>query len=413
MCSDITHLTPSESLVIEAQGLGKCYGIYDKPTDRLKQLLWGRWRKFSREFWSLRGVDLAIRKGEVVGIVGRNGAGKSTLLQMICGTMPPSEGVLKVHGRVAALLELGAGFNPEFTGIENVFTNGALLGLTHQQIQEKLPDILSFADIGEFVHQPVKTYSSGMFVRLAFAVATSVDPDILIIDEALSVGDGAFARKSFERIMKLKESGATILFCSHSMYQVEALCSRAIWLDSGVVRLAGSAAEVTQAYNASLGLPDGADQGERSLQLPVVASGTGRILSVTALCDGQHGRFVNVKSGLSDLTFQVEFAIDPSLPIPGLAFGFADGMGQTVASAVSVHDGAQLFVDATGRGSASATFRKIPLLKGEYSVTVFLVTEDALNAYDQREDCLRFKVAQDSLEQGLVSLKHDWHCEND
>ena len=409
MCSDITHLMPSESLVIEAQGLGKCYGIYDKPTDRLKQLLWGRWRNFSREFWSLRGVDLAIRKGEVVGIVGRNGAGKSTLLQMICGTMPPSEGVLKVHGRVAALLELGAGFNPEFTGIENVFTNGALLGLTRKEIQEKLPDILSFADIGEFVHQPVKTYSSGMFVRLAFSVATSVDPDILIIDEALSVGDGAFARKSFERIMKLKESGATILFCSHSMYQVEALCSRAIWLDSGVVRLAGSAAAVTQAYNASLGLSSGADQGERSLQLPVAASGAGRILSATALCDGQHGRSVHVKSGLSDLTIQVEFAVDPSLPIPGVAFGFADGTGQTVASAVSVHDGVQLFVDATGRGSASATFRKIPLLKGEYSVTVFLVTEDALTAYDQRENCLRFKVAQDSLEQGLVSLKHDWH----
>lgn len=398
-------------LAIEATGLGKCYGLYEKPTDRLKQLLWGRWRSYSRDFWSLKGVDLHIGHGEVVGLVGRNGAGKSTLLQMICGTLPPSEGVLKVNGRVAALLELGAGFNPEFTGIENVFMNGALMGLSRQLVQERLPEILSFADIGDFAHQAVKTYSSGMFMRLAFAVATSVEPDILVIDEALSVGDGAFARKSFERIMKLKDAGKTILFCSHSMYQIEALCSRAIWLERGAMRMVGSASEVAHAYNASLGLPDDADQGERALRLPSAPQGTGHIVKATAICEGQQGAWVQVRSGQSDLTLRVEFAIDPALPAPGLAFGFADGLGQTVASVTSVHDGVKLHVDASGRGAAHVTFRKIPLLKGEYSVTVFLSTEDALHAYDQVEHCLRFKVSQDSPEQGLVSLAHDWQTQ--
>src|SRR4051794_9038362 len=210
----------ASEFAIEAHQLGKCYSLYQRPADRLKQLLWGRWRRYYREFWALQGIDLAIRPGEVIGVVGRNGAGKSTLLQMVCGTLPPTSGELHVRGRVAALLELGAGFSPDFTGIENIYINAAILGLKRHEVDERLADILAFADIGDFVHQPVKTYSTGMFMRLAFAVATAVEPDILVIDEALSVGDGAFARKSFERIMKLREAGKTILFCSHSMYQV-------------------------------------------------------------------------------------------------------------------------------------------------------------------------------------------------
>jgi len=229
----------SSELAIEAVGLGKCYALYDRQSDRLRQLLWGSRRRYFREHWALRDVDLAVPAGEVVGIVGRNGAGKSTLLQMVCGTLAPSAGRLRVNGRVAALLELGAGFSPEFTGRENVYMNAAILGLNRAQVEQRLDDILAFADIGAFVDQPVKTYSSGMFMRLAFSVATSVSPDVLVIDEALSVGDGAFARKSFDRIMQLKEQGKTILFCSHSMYQIEALCSRALWIDHGSVRLLG------------------------------------------------------------------------------------------------------------------------------------------------------------------------------
>ena len=214
------------SLAIEARGLSKRFSLFEKPSDRLKQLLFGRYKQFSSDFWALQDINFDIRRGEVVGLVGRNGAGKSTLLQMVCGTLSPTSGTLAVRGRVAALLELGAGFSPDFTGLENVYMNAAILGLSRNQVDERLDAILAFADIGRFINQPVKTYSSGMFVRLAFAVATSVEPDILVIDEALSVGDGAFARKSFDRIMELKEGGATILFCSHSMYHIQALCSR-------------------------------------------------------------------------------------------------------------------------------------------------------------------------------------------
>ena len=236
----------SSELAIHAHNLGKFYSLYKQPGDRLKQLLWGRWRNKSnpyfRDFWALENVNFSIKSGEVVGIVGRNGAGKSTLLQMVCGTLAPSTGDLEVKGRVAALLELGAGFSPDFTGLENIRMNAAILGLSQTQVEDRLEDILAFADIGEFIRQPVKTYSTGMYMRLAFAVATSVEPDILVIDEALSVGDGAFARKSFDRIMSMKAAGKTILFCSHSMYQVEALCSRAMWIEAGTLRMMGSAA---------------------------------------------------------------------------------------------------------------------------------------------------------------------------
>ncbi|MFY7940325.1 MAG: ABC transporter ATP-binding protein, partial [Burkholderiaceae bacterium] len=235
--------------------------------------------------------------------------GKSTLLQMVCGTLAPSVGTLAVRGRVAALLELGAGFNPDFTGLENVFMNGAILGLKKAQVQEKLAEILAFADIGEFIHQPVKTYSSGMFMRLAFSVATSVDPEVLVIDEALSVGDGAFARKSFERIMGLKDAGKTILFCSHSMYQVEALCARALWIEGGQLRMDGPATEVTSAYNAHLA---GASGTSRAVGLSgqsaaaVAATGTGRIVKVTAQTDGQAGHAVALQSQVSDLRLEVD-----------------------------------------------------------------------------------------------------------
>ena len=240
---------------IELRGLGKTYHLYATPRDRLKQMIWSRLRRgrqYYREFQALRDIDLDIARGEVLGIVGRNGAGKSTLLQLVSQTLTPSAGHIRVNGRIAALLELGAGFSPDFTGRENVFMNAAILGLSQAEIQARYEDIVAFAGIGAFIDQPVKTYSSGMFVRLAFAVASSIEPDILIIDEALSVGDGEFARKSFDRIMDLKKRGVTILFCSHSLYQVEAFCNRALWLDGGCCRMLGDPGQVVSAYSQYL-----------------------------------------------------------------------------------------------------------------------------------------------------------------
>jgi lipopolysaccharide transport system ATP-binding protein len=405
----------SSDYAVRAQGLGKCYSLFDRPGDRLKQLLWGRWHRYDRDFWALRDINFTIRKGEVVGIVGRNGAGKSTLLQMVCGTLSPTVGSLTINGRVAALLELGAGFNPDFTGLENVYMNAAILGLTRTQVDQKLDDILAFADIGDFIHQPVKTYSSGMFMRLAFSVATSVEPDILVIDEALSVGDGAFARKSFDRIMRLKDAGKTILFCSHSMYQVEALCSRALWIEAGALRMVGGAAEVTSDYGASLNaeLP-GVDAAATSqapqpqLVAPAIAAGMGRVTRIVASADGVTGRELNVRSGQSDLDITIEYGVDPALPAPTVALGISDRNGLTVASATTVNDGVMLKRDASGVGQVQIKFRKLPLLKGLYRVTFFLACENAVHAYDQIDHWLVLNVTQQGLEQGLVALPHEW-----
>lgn len=238
----------SSDPVIRVRQLGKCYHIYDKPQDRLKQSLWGGRRKFYREFWALRDVSFEVGRGETVGIIGRNGSGKSTLLQLIAGTLAPSVGNTETVGRVAALLELGSGFNPEFTGRENVYMNGAILGLSRAEIDARFEAIETFAAIGDFIDQPVKIYSSGMVVRLAFAVSINVDPDILIIDEALAVGDMGFQIKCMERLDQLTKSGITLLFVSHDVIAVKAFCSRAVYLSEGKVKAAGSASDMVELF---------------------------------------------------------------------------------------------------------------------------------------------------------------------
>ncbi len=220
----------SSDFAITVESLSKCYYIYDRPLDRLLQMLFRGRRVYFREFWAVRNVSFAVERGKTVAIIGRNGAGKSTLLQMICGTLTPTEGKIDVRGRVAALLELGAGFNPEFTGRENVYLSASLHGLTREQIDARFDAIVAFADIGDYVNQPVKTYSSGMFVRLAFAIIAHVDADILIVDEALSVGDAFFQQKCMRFLLEFKERGGTLLFVSHDMSAVNALCESAILL---------------------------------------------------------------------------------------------------------------------------------------------------------------------------------------
>jgi lipopolysaccharide transport system ATP-binding protein len=250
-------------LAITVKNLSKCYQIYDKPIDRLKQFLLPRVKSFFKypksqhftEFWALRNVSFEVKKGEVVGIVGTNGSGKSTLLQLICGTLNPTNGNLLTSGRVAALLELGSGFNPEFSGRDNVYMNAAILGLTKEEVDSKYDEILNFAEIGQFIDQPVKTYSSGMMLRLAFAVAINVDPEILIIDEALSVGDERFQRKCYSRIEDIKSRGATILFVSHSGGTVIDLCDRAILIDSGDLLAVGLPKQIVGCYQKLLYAP--------------------------------------------------------------------------------------------------------------------------------------------------------------
>ena len=247
-------------VAIRVKGLSKCYQIYATPRDRLKQFILPRLRRllrleqksYFREFWAARDVDFEIGRGETVGIIGRNGSGKSTLLQIICGTLAPTSGQVDTHGRVAALLELGSGFNPEFTGRENVYLNAMVLGLQKHEVDQRLPQILEFADIGDFIDQPVKTYSSGMFVRLAFAVIAHVDPEILVIDEALSVGDAFFQSKCASAMKAMIDKGTTVLFVSHDTHSVKSLCSRAILLEKGQIVAMGDANDVVEQYYSRL-----------------------------------------------------------------------------------------------------------------------------------------------------------------
>ena len=230
---------------IEISNLSKCYQIYDKPRDRLIQMLARKDRQFFREFWALRDISFSVKRGETVGIIGRNGSGKSTLLQMICGTVSPTSGMIKTTGRVAALLELGAGFNTEFTGRENVFLNAAILGVPKSEMVTRMEEVLEFSELGDFLDQPVKTYSSGMYSRLAFSIAINVDPEILIVDEALAVGDARFVAKCMRRIKDIQSKGATILFVSHDVGSVRTLCDRAVWLDKGCLIEEGDVFPVT------------------------------------------------------------------------------------------------------------------------------------------------------------------------
>ena len=454
MSSDSLHSsghTPSleeGNTAIRVLHMSKCYHMYAQPGDRLKQALASlanqlfglQTTPYFREFWSLKDVSFEVKKGETLGIIGRNGAGKSTLLQILCGTLTPTSGTVQTYGRVAALLELGAGFNPEFTGRENIVMNASVLGLTDLEIKGRLEDIIAFADIGPFIDQPVKTYSSGMYVRLAFSIATSVDPDILVIDEALSVGDGSFARKSFDRIIALRDAGKTILFCSHSLYQVEAICDRVVWLDGGQVQVMGEPAKAIVAYNAmlnklssnggsgfqaqmgaskvsslasssaSLNETEHTDQAGHTAQAEVVQAPAGMayIKRVTVRSDGLDGKDLQVSSRKSLVQIQLDFLSDVNLPAPSVAVVITDSEGREIASAGTVNDKVLLQISANGDGSALLSYEHFPLLKGVYWVNVLLMCEKGIHIYEPAEKVAKLTVHQSDSEIGIVSLPHSW-----
>jgi lipopolysaccharide transport system ATP-binding protein len=285
-------------LAIQVQQLSKAFPIYSKPHHRLLQMIMpGPKERWFREFHALRNVTLEVARGETVGIVGRNGSGKSTLLQLICGTLSPTTGHVQVNGRIAALLELGAGFNPEFSGRENVFLNASVLGLSHAEILEKFGEIEEFADIGEFIDQPVKSYSSGMYVRLAFAVAINVSPEVLIVDEALSVGDEGFQRKCFARIDAIRDSGATVLFVSHSASTIVDLCDRAILLDHGELLLEGTPKQVVSTYQKLLYAPS-----DRVAQIREDIKKAGSLRAESSTVFGEDSRVSIERSHVTDVS---------------------------------------------------------------------------------------------------------------
>lgn len=273
-------------VLISVRNIGKRYYLYERPQDRLKDhLFWRFGKSYGRDFWALHDVSFDVRRGETVGIIGRNGSGKSTLLQIIAGVLKPTKGEVQINGRVAALLELGSGFNPEFTGRENVFLNGAILGIPREEMEKRFDEIASFADIGEFIDQPVKLYSNGMFVRLAFAVTTGVDAEILLIDEALAVGDVFFRQKCYRRLEDLRRRGVAIVLVSHAMTDVEQFCYRAVLLDRGNVIFEGESSEAVKRYYLI-------EQGDRTKALNYISTAE-LVIKQNDKTDIQHFNFCN------------------------------------------------------------------------------------------------------------------------
>jgi len=395
---------------IHLQNISKTYNIYEKPIDRLLQMLpWNKKRSLGKSFDALKSIDLEVKKGEVVGIIGQNGAGKSSLLQIICSILEPSSGQININGKIAALLELGSGFNPEFSGKDNIYLSGAIAGLSKEEIDNLYNEIVAFSGIGDHVNNLVKTYSSGMMVRLAFAVATSIKPEILIIDEALSVGDGAFARKSFDRIMELKESGCTILFCSHGLYQVEVLCNKVMWIDKGAIQAYGDPANVIQKYQKHLdGLNCGEDKKEpKEKTFEIKKESFLRIEKVTILVDGEKTDSI-LTSDVSTLTIDVSFNANFFLPTPTIGIVITDDKLKQITSCSTFFDKFDIKIDGNAKGKVSLSFPKIGLRKGNYIIEVYLMCEKGIHIYDTVQSSY-FEIIQEGSEPGIVSLPRVWN----
>lgn len=392
----------STDLAIHAEGLSKCYQIYAKPHHRLLQSLFRSRHTFYRDFWALKNVSLTAKRGEVLGIIGRNGAGKSTLLQIVCGTVTPTAGTVQVNGRVAALLELGAGFNPDFSGRENVYLNASILGLTREETDSRFADIIAFSELAEFIDQPVKTYSSGMFIRLAFSVAIHTEPEILIVDEALSVGDFAFRNKCIKRVQDLRAKGTTILFVSHDLSTLQLICDRAIWLDQGKIRAEGDPVSVTQDYHAAQGGEEVATSNQ-----PFVAQ---QRTDLARFTDCRLHRGEGVAFGANQ-DIEINFALEALKPLEGVVFAVSvyrsDGdwvIGQTSREAGVVSKA--MNPGATARGQL--VLEKNLLAPGNYAAALGAYSPDLSLCYALTELNAHFSVRTDFPTWGKIFHPARW-----
>ncbi len=396
------------TVLIAAENLGKTYRLYDSPWDRLREMLGGRARH--QVFEALQGIDFEVLRGQSLGLIGENGAGKSTLLRILAGVTPPTTGTLTVAGKVASLLELGMGFHPEFSGRQNIRLNAAVLGLSEDQVAAAEPEIIAFSELGEFIDRPVKTYSTGMVMRLGFSIAIQVDPEILIIDEALSVGDGYFQKKCVDRIRAFLDGGRTLVFCSHSMYHIAAFCQHALWLRGGEPAGYGSAELIIREYDSYL-IGRG---GERRNAGEVVGASTpelseGAVAPAKLVEVSQPGR--ERLGAVYQSGEPWRLAIRWHTENPELAFH--------VGVSVERLDGVQVcgfstHWDGLEPLSGSREYRhllQLPQLKinhGEFTLVVFLLDEAGLHIYDTQQLTGAFRVESRKLRAGLFEIEHTW-----
>lgn len=411
-------------LAIHVENLSKCYQIYDRPRDRLKQFLMPQLReiagfsskKYFREFWALRNVSFEIKRGESVGIVGRNGSGKSTLLQIICGTLTPTSGIVKVSGRISALLELGSGFNPEFSGRENVYLNGTIHGLSQDQIDEKFDSIAAFADIGEFMDQPVKTYSSGMYARLAFSASMFVDPDILIVDEILAVGDAPFQAKCMRAFHRLRDDGCSIIIVSHDSYMVKNFCERALYLQKGNFVKFGKSASVVDLYNLevensqikNINLDSSVEEQQGVTPIEPMGIGLFRISSVELI--GLDGNPTSSISSGETITLSFRYKVLTKNPLKvTFVVNLYRHDGLYICGTTTLMDKyAPISVVPAESGNVRLTFPSIRLLAGRYIWRVAINDERAFGVYAEANQVCEFNV-EDQLEAvGLINFERAW-----
>ena len=385
-----------EDIAISMKDVSKVYCLYQKPIDRLKEILFRK--RYHNEFVALHGLNIRVKNGETLGIIGENGAGKSTLLKIIARTLKPTNGEVNINGMVSSLLELGSGFHPEFTGIDNIYFYGSLLGIPSSEMKGRVAEVVSFAEIGEHINYPLKTYSSGMHVRLAFSVAMAVEPDILVVDEALSVGDLYFQKKSTDKILSVKEKGKTIIFCSHSMYYINRLCDRVIWLKNGVSAMEGSAHEVTQAYETYQLKKEAAKSGETPKVGRVKSPGAA---SSIVIHDVILTPFPNVRSG-DDLTVGMEImSMDDSVPYRVAAVLFR--IDELRIISIGTRDHEPLY----GSRKITLCLPSLQLKEGTFFLKIHVMDENFVHIYDSQAT-VPFTVPKESIEPGFINIPYRW-----
>lgn len=390
---------------VEVSDLWKNFRLYHERNQYLKAaILRGRRARYE-EFWALRGISFSVATGTTLGVIGSNGSGKSTLLKCLTGILTPDRGTVGVKGRISALLELGAGFHPELSGRENVFLNGAILGLTKKEILARFDDIVEFAGLSQFIDTPVKNYSSGMYVRLGFAVAAHVDPEVLLIDEVLAVGDEVFQRKCAERIEQFRREGRTIVLVSHGLGQVEQLCEQVLWIDKGELKMFGPAGEVISAYQGQSheAVRVQGEQGERW--------GSGEVVISKVSIFDEHGVESAVLSTMEEVTISIE--LESHIPIQDFVVGLRiDSLnGHRIWGSTSRRNGKSLGM-IQGKSKVQTVLPAIPLLEGVYDLTASVTDHTEIHPYDHWEKRIRFEVKQFKVfDIGEVHIETRWTVE--
>ncbi|WP_046216450.1 ABC transporter ATP-binding protein [Paenibacillus wulumuqiensis] len=402
--------------IIEVRNVIKTYKLYDKPIDRLKESLSLSNKKYHQTFNALDGLNLNIFPGEAVGFLGRNGSGKSTLLKLITGILTPTHGEIITNGRISAILELGAGFNPEYTGRENIYLNGLMLGISREEMNLKIESIIEFADIGSFIEQPVKLYSSGMFARLAFAVSINVDPDILIVDEALAVGDSRFQTKCIEKMKELKQKGVTILFVSHATEQVKRFCNKAVWIKEGKIEAVGESSEVVDIYESYMktdsanAAPDvgqnkvAVDEQLEEIETPTVSKVSSEYMAYISKVKVNKKDVKTFDEVIVEIEYEVyesnvkDLLLGVALYTPNREYIFGPN---TFLEKIDIPQ-------TLGKHTVRYIVSQIPLLGGTYCIDIGLFNNEGLVCLHYKENAESISITNKYISEGLVYMNHRW-----